>query len=101
VPLTATWDQVSKEFPMEAETIYNFNILLSQFFKAHSTDDDRHDLIDQICNAHLNKMRKTLQMLRLREVVFILFRRFPFHALGSTLQPRVQTLEAERVISHV
>jgi hypothetical protein len=38
---------------MEAETIYNFNILLRQFFKAHSSDDDRHDLIDQIHNACL------------------------------------------------
>jgi hypothetical protein len=40
VPLTAIWDQVSKELPLEAETIDNFNILLHQFFKAHSTDDD-------------------------------------------------------------
>jgi predicted GTPase len=69
IPLTATWDQIAEEFPMDEETLANFNNLLRHFFKAHSTDDDRHDLLTQIRNTCLPKQMKTQSFFyRLREL---------------------------------
>jgi hypothetical protein len=57
--LTATWDQVAEEFPLDKETLDSFNILLHHFFEVHSTDDDQHDLLTQSRNARLPKQMKT------------------------------------------
>jgi hypothetical protein len=57
--LTATWDQVAEEFPLDEETLDSLNILLHHFFEAHSTDDDQHNLLTQIRNACLPKQMKT------------------------------------------
>jgi hypothetical protein len=59
IPLTAMWDQVAEEFPMDEEMLDNFNILLRHFFEAHSTDDDCHGLLTQICNTCLPKQMKS------------------------------------------
>jgi hypothetical protein len=69
IPLTAMWDQIAEEFLMNEEKLANFNILLRHFFEAHSTDDDRHDLLTQIRNVRLPKQMKTQSFFyRLREL---------------------------------
>ena len=51
VPLQAMWDVVKDDLEDFAETTAKFREYLEAFIAAHATEDDRHNLLQQIMNA--------------------------------------------------
>jgi hypothetical protein len=52
LPLLATWDQVTADFPLESDDVAGFRTQLRHFIEVHATDNDRHELLDSIRHAH-------------------------------------------------
>jgi hypothetical protein len=51
LPHVATWDTVLVDHPLAAQDVASFQGAIWHFIAVHATDEDRHELLEYICNS--------------------------------------------------